>query len=121
MIDLRYRHIEFMTKPVLQSLHDVPLVFQRVRFVKPKLESQNSDRGHCYAISLLPSLFSSREILSSSTSKRFRVAASRFDSSASILRMRNVMPSENIENPRNNSVCMSRICSTRVCFSCSRP
>jgi hypothetical protein len=38
MIDLSHRDVELMTEPVFQPLHYVPLVFERVRLVKPKLK-----------------------------------------------------------------------------------
>ena len=46
VIDLGHRHVEFVPKPVFQTLHHMPLVFQRVGVLHPYFQSQYSDRSH---------------------------------------------------------------------------
>ena len=46
MIDLGYRDVEAVAQPVLQALHDVALVLERMRILDVYLDGQNADYGH---------------------------------------------------------------------------
>src|SRR5262249_7918712 len=46
VIDLGYGHVEFAPKPILQALHYMALVLQRVGVFHPDFEGQYSDCSH---------------------------------------------------------------------------
>jgi len=46
MVDLRHGDVELVPQTVLQTLHDVPLLFERMRSLDPQFQGQYADCRH---------------------------------------------------------------------------
>ena len=46
VVDLGHRDVELVPQPILQALHHMPLVFQRVGILHSNFQGQYTDRSH---------------------------------------------------------------------------